>query len=472
MESKLSILIVDDESRVVDEIREFLKNKKYKVFSASLPSQAFKLLKENAIDIVILDVRLPEMSGLEVLEKIKAQNQNIEVIMISGHGDMNTVIEAMRRGATDYFAKPFRLVDIQSAITRTRRFIDLNRKLKAMETGLDRLSKQLLENIGSQLLGKSKAMKHLTALMAKVAHTDDTSVLILGESGTGKELVAHGIHYMSERNKNTFYSVNCSAIPESLFESEFFGHKKGSFTGATEDKKGWFEIADGGTLFLDEISDMPMGQQAKLLRVLEERKVSKVGSRETVSVDVRVIAASNKNLESLTRENKFRLDLFHRLSIFVIEVPSLRERMEDVPILTDYFIKMYATKHNENVTGISAEALELLNRHNFPGNIRELRNMIQRAVIMCEGNTLLPEHFTINRKNGSPHETPSGTTPSSEPADSNTGPDTENFDLESNEKRLIIKAMEKAGGNKAKAASLLNITWQALNRRMKKFGLE
>lgn len=472
MESKLSVLIVDDESRVVDEIKEFLRNKKYKVFSASLPSQALNLLKENHIDIVILDVRLPEMSGLEVLEKIKAQNQNIEVIMISGHGDMNTVIEAMRRGATDYFAKPFRLVDIQSAITRTRRFIDLNRKLKAMETGLDRLSKQLLENIGSQLLGKSKAMKHLTALMAKVAHTDDTSVLILGESGTGKELVAHGIHYMSERNKNTFYSVNCSAIPESLFESEFFGHKKGAFTGATEDKKGWFEIADGGTLFLDEISDMPMGQQAKLLRVLEERKVSKVGSRETVSVDVRVIAASNKNLESLTRENKFRLDLFHRLSIFVIEVPSLRERMEDVPILTDYFLKMYATKHNDNVKGISQEAINLLSRHNFPGNIRELRNMIQRAVIMCEGNTLLPEHFTLSRKTDNSFETPAGTTPLPEPSGSNASPDDENFDLESNEKRLIIKAMEKAGGNKAKAASLLNITWQALNRRMKKFGLE
>jgi DNA-binding NtrC family response regulator len=307
MESKLSVLIVDDEARVVEEIKEFLKRKKYQVFSASTPSQAFAQIEKQVIDIVILDVRLPEMSGLEVLEKIKAQNQYIEVIMISGHGDMNTVIEAMRRGATDYFAKPFRLVDIQNAITRTQRFIDLNRKLKVMETGLDRLSKQLLENIGSQLLGKSKAMKHLTAMMAKVAHTDDTSVLILGESGTGKELVAHGIHYLSDRNKKTFYSVNCSAIPESLFESEFFGHKKGAFTGATEDKKGWFEIADGGTLFLDEISDMPLGQQAKLLRVLEERKVSKVGSRETVTVDVRVIAASNKNLEELTEKNKFRL---------------------------------------------------------------------------------------------------------------------------------------------------------------------
>jgi len=472
MESKLSVLIVDDEARVVDEIKEFLKSKKYQVFSASSPSQAFVLLEKNTIDIVILDIRLPEMSGLEVLEKIKAQNQYIEVIMISGHGDMNTVIEAMRRGATDYFAKPFRLADIQNAITRTQRFIELNRKLKVMQTGLDRLSKQLLENIGSQLLGKSKAMKHLTAMMTKVAHTDDTSVLILGESGTGKELVAHGIHYMSERNKNTFYSVNCSAIPESLFESEFFGHKKGAFTGATEDKKGWFEIADGGTLFLDEISDMPLGQQAKLLRVLEERKVSKVGSRETVTVDVRVIAASNKNLEELTEKNKFRLDLFHRLSIFVIDVPSLRERMEDVPILADYFLKMYATKHNDKVKCISNEAMDLLINHDFPGNVRELRNLIQRAVIMCEGNELLPEHFKISRKNSNEnnHELSSQTSQSLDSLEREG--DNEDFDLESNEKKLILRALEKAEGNKAKAAALLRITWQALDRRMKKFGLE
>lgn len=469
MKSKLNVLIVDDEARVVDEIKEFLKNKKYQVFSASTPSQAFSLLEKNTIDIVILDIRLPEMSGLEVLEKIKAQHQSIEIIMISGHGDMNTVIEAMRRGATDYFAKPFRLIDIQNSIMRTQRFIDLNRKLKDMETGLDRLSQQLLKNIGNQLLGKSKAMKKLTTMMAKVAQTDDTSVLILGESGTGKELVAHGIHYMSERSKNTFYSVNCSAIPESLFESEFFGHKKGAFTGAIEDKKGWFEIANGGTLFLDEISDMPMGQQAKLLRVLEERKVSKVGSRETASVDVRVIAASNKNLEELTKQGKFRLDLFHRLSIFVIDVPSLHERMEDMPILADYFLKMYATKHNENIKSISEEALELLNNHNFPGNVRELRNLIQRAVIMCEGDKLLPEHFNISTIKSSELSSTDPTQISLNTTTDNN--ETENLDLEFNEKRLILKAMKKAGGKKAKAASLLNITWQALDRRMKKFGL-
>ncbi len=472
MESKLNILIVDDEERVVDEIKEFLKSKKYQVFSASTPTEAFKLLHEKTIHIVILDVRLPEMSGLDVLEKIKEKNQYIEVIMISGHGDMNTVIDAMRRGATDYFAKPFRLVDMQNAIMRTRRFIELNRKLKIMESGLDRLSKLLLENIGSQLLGKSKAMKHLTTMMAKVAQTDNTSVLILGESGTGKELVAHGIHYMSQRSKNTFYSVNCSAIPESLFESEFFGHKKGAFTGATEDKKGWFEIADGGTLFLDEISDMPLGQQAKLLRVLEERKVSKVGSRETVTVDVRVIAASNKNLEELTEQNKFRLDLYHRLSIFVIDVPSLHERTEDISVLSDYFLKMYATRHNDKVKRISNEAMNMLNNHVYKGNVRELRNMIQRAVILCEGEVLLPEHFNIGLKNETGNVNNTSVSKTDATANNIMDAEPEDFDLESNEKRLIIKAMEKANGNKAKAAQLLHITWQALDRRMKKFGIE
>jgi len=469
MKSKLNILIVDDEPRVVEEIKEFLKSIKYTVFSANKPSEAFVVLEKNKVDIVILDIRLPEMSGLEVLEKIKKKNPDIEVIMVSGHGDMNTVIEAMRLGATDYFAKPFRLVDIQNAIKRTQRFIALTQKIKMMESGLDLLSKKLLENIGSQLLGESPAMRNMTSMMNKVAQTDNTSVLILGESGTGKELVAHGIHYMSKRSKNTFYSVNCSAIPESLFESEFFGHKKGSFTGANEDKKGWFEIANGGTLFLDEISDMPLGQQAKLLRVLEERKVSKVGSRETIDVDVRVIAASNKDLEALTEKNKFRLDLFHRLSIFVVEAPSLRERKEDIPLLANYFLNMYAARMNKQITGVSDEAMILLKQHPFPGNVRELRNVIERAVILCEGNQLEVEHFKLHTKNGN------GINLSGNESTQNHTEELiedDNYNLEVFEKKLIQKALNKTGGNKAKAAMLLHITWQALDRRMKKFGLE
>ncbi len=471
MEEKIKVLIVDDEPRVVEEIKEYLKAKNYLVFSADNPSQAFEVLEKNDISILILDIRLPEMSGLEVLKRVKQQNPDIEVIMISGHGDMNTVIEAMRLGASDYFAKPFRLVEIQNAIQRTRRFVEMSRKLKEMQAGFDTLSKKLLENIGSQLLGESDSMKRMISMMAKVAQTENTSVLILGESGTGKELVAHGIHYLSGRSKNPFYSVNCSAIPEPLFESEFFGHKKGAFTGANEDKMGWFEITNGGTLFLDEISDMPLVQQAKLLRVLEERKVSKVGSNKAIDVDVRVIAASNKNLEELTHQNKFRLDLFHRLSIFVIEVPALRERKVDIPLLADYFVRMYTTRMNKKINGISKEAMKLLKSHSYPGNVRELRNIIERAVIMCEGTQLLGEHLNLGGSLSSGYSDAKTFSQNIPHDDVESIISEEGYDIEQFEKKLIEKALAKADGNKAKAASLLNITWQALDRRMKKFGL-
>lgn len=460
MES-LSVLLIDDEQRVLDEIEEFLINKKFKVLTAACAADGYKILEENQVDIVILDVKLPRVNGLEVLKNIKESHSTVEVIMISGHGDMDTVIEAMRRGAVDYFPKPFRLIDINNAILRTRRFVELNKKLKTAEANIDLLSKKLLENIGGRLLGISPAIKNLKEMIAKVAGTDNTSVLILGESGTGKELVAHGIHYLSKRNKAPFFSVNCSAIPESLFESEFFGHRKGSFTGALEDKKGWFEYADSGTLFLDEISDMPMVQQAKLLRVLEERKISKIGSHQIVDVDVRVIAASNKPLENMADENKFRLDLFHRLSIFVIEIPPLRDRREDIPELMEYFTKQYSNKLAKNITKIDDRVYEMVKTHPLPGNVRQLKNCIERAVILCEGDTLLPEYFRMTDYSANNHSS------ANHYDDLN-----EILDLEANEKKLVLRALEKAGNNKSKAASILNITWQALDRRMKKFGLE
>ncbi len=469
MNKKLSILIVDDEQRLVDEIGEFLKNKKFRVFSANNPLKALELVKENVPDIAILDIRLPGMSGLELLQEIKKLQPLTEVIMISGHGDMDTVIDAMRKGAVDYFAKPFRLADIYKAIVRTQRFIQINNELSMVKSNMDVLSKKLLENIGVRLVGNSKAMKEMINLMAKVAQTPNTSVLILGESGTGKELVAHGVHYLSERSNKTFYSINCSAIPESLFESEFFGHKKGAFTGADADKEGWFEIADGGTLFLDEISDMPLMQQAKLLRVLEERKVSKIGSRSSKQVDVRVIAASNTDLEKLANENKFRLDLFHRLNIFLINIPPLRDRKEDVPALINYYLKLYCRQFGKSTLKINEKAMEKLVSYNFPGNVRELRNIMERAVILCEGDELLPMHLQLSHKNGE------AVTRKNNPAAQRIVQEVisdEELDLEANEQRLIRKALAQVGDNKSKAAALLNITWQALDRRMKKYGME
>ncbi|MEJ2593793.1 MAG: sigma-54 dependent transcriptional regulator [bacterium] len=459
--AELSVLIIDDEQRVRDEIQEFLIKQEYLVYTAKDEKNAFGILKKKQVDIVILDIKLPGINGLDMLQKIKEEYPAIEVIMISGHGDMDTVIEAMRKGASDYFAKPFRLIDIHNSILRTCRLVELNEQLKTARSHVDLLSRKLFENTGGRLLGKSKAIKRLKEMMAKVAATEDTAVLIIGESGTGKELVAHGIHYLSERSSFPFYSVNCSAIPESLFESEFFGHIKGSFTGAMEDKDGWFEIADKGTLFLDEISDMPTLQQAKLLRVLEEKKVSKVGSHKAREVDVRVIAASNRNLEKLAGENKFRLDLYHRLSIFVIEIPPLRERREDIPLLTEYYTDLYARKLQKKISRIDDEVYELLNSHSLPGNVRQLKNCIERAVILCESDVLTSEHFHLNTVGESAKSKASAIYDDLE----------EMMDLENHEKMLIMKAMEKAKGNKTKAASLLNITWQSLDRRMKKFGL-
>lgn len=474
MSTQLNILVLDDEPRVLDEIEEFLVGKNYRVFTAGLPSVAFGILSAEEVNIMILDVKLPEMGGLEVLKKVKLSYPEIEVIMISGHGDMDTVIQAMRHGATDYFPKPFRLFEINNAITRTRRYIEVSSQLKSATASLEVLSRKLIESIGTQLIGESQAMKHVLHLMAKVSQADNTSVLILGESGTGKELVAHGIHYLSQRIRQPFYSVNCSAIPETLFESEFFGHKKGAFTGALEEKPGWFEIADKGTLFLDEISDMPLNQQAKLLRVLEERKVSKLGSKQSRSVDVRVIAASNQNLEEMAEKGTFRNDLFHRLSIFVIEIPPLRNRTDDIPLIARHFVEHYAKIMNKPALSIHPDAMNLLQQHHYPGNIRELRNIIERAVIMCEGYVIMPEHVTFKGK----ENIKTADHPSENEGVAMNHPDMDlpiltshNFDLEDNTRAIIIAALEASGNSKRKACELLNITWQALNRRMTKYGM-
>ncbi len=458
MDDILSILILDDEQRVQDEIEEFLVGRSFNVLKASTPSQAFTLLEENTVDIVILDIQLPEMDGLQVLAKIKKEQPEIEVIMISGHGDMNSVIEAMRLGATDFFPKPFRLVEIDQAISRTTRFIDLHTKLRKVKQQYTFLSKELQKNIGHQIIGKSSELKSIISLMDKVAGADPTTVLIMGDSGTGKELVARGIHYMSKRKDDYFHTVNCSAIPEMLFESEFFGHKKGAFTGADQDKSGWFEIANHGTLFLDEIGDMPPGQQAKLLRVLDEKKVMKVGSHKQINVDVRVIAASNRNLDDLVRQNKFRLDLYHRISSFIIEIPPLKDRKEDIPLLVDHFVKFYVDRLGKSIQYINPAISKNLKKYSFPGNIRELKNIIERAVILCESQELTWQDFELSMIGKMDKDT---TVPKEAAL----------MDLEGMERQMILRALKQAGDNKAKAAELLNISWQSLDRRMKKYDI-
>ena len=456
---QLNILVLDDEPRMRDEIEEFLSGQKYVVYKAGLPSEALAILEKTPIDILILDVKLPEMDGIEVLKRVKESHPDLEVIMISGHGDIHTVIESMRFGAFDYFQKPFRLPEINHAIERTKRFIILNEKLKITEHKFDLLSREIQKIFGHDLIGRSSAMKKVVDLMSKVALSGNTSVLITGESGTGKELVARGIHVLSERNRQFFFSVNCSAVPESLFESEFFGHKKGAFTDAREDKEGWFEIADKGTLFLDEIGDMPLTQQAKLLRVLEERKVSKVGSRVEVPVDVRVITASNRDLFELSKKRKFSPYLYHRLSTFVIEIPPLRDRKDDIPALLEYYIHYYAEQMKKQIKRIEPDLTERLLEYNFPGNVRELRNMVERAIILCDKSTIGWENFRFSIPEVEDSRLPHIAVG-------------ENLDLGEIEKTVILKALERANHNKSKAAVLLNISWQSLDRRMGKHGLK
>lgn len=453
----ISILVLDDEKRVREEISEFLVKNGNLVFQASNPAEAFELIESNHIDVAIVDIKLPQMSGMEVLKKIKESGLQTEVIMISGHGDMNSVIEAMRLGAIDFFPKPFRLSELTFAIQRSQRFIDLTRQLEVVSNSARILSEKLHHGTGNPVMvGKSHVLNHILELMHKVAKTDNTSVLVTGESGTGKELVAHGIHRLSSRNKFLFHSVNCSAISDSLFESEFFGHRRGSFTGSVEDRKGWFEAAHKGTLFLDEIGDMPVSQQAKILRVLEDRKINPVGSQKNIEVDVRVIAASNQALEKMAEEKKFRVDLYHRLSTFIIHLPPLRERKEDVPLIYKHFIDHFSSVMGKRINRISTEAEDLLLNYSYPGNIRELKNMIERALILCEGQELLPQHFPgiAGRKTSLIRK-----------------PQEEIMDLELVEQRLIEKALEKANNNKSKAAAMLNISWQSLDRRLKKFGI-
>ena len=458
MES-LSILILDDEKVFRDEIREFLENESFTVNAADKPSEAFKILEKLHVDVLILDLRLPEMDGFAVLEKVKQLYPHIEVIMITGHGDMDAVIQAMRMGAVEFFPKPFRLLDMKAAIKRTRRFIDLAHKLNEVNKSFELLSRDLMNNFGYEIIGTSKSIQQVIDLMRKVAQVSNTSVLITGESGTGKELVARGIHYLSSRRDSYFHAVNCSAIPETLFESEFFGHKKGAFTGANEDKAGWFEIANGGSLFLDEIVDMHPNMQSKLLRVLEERKIRRLGAVSDISIDVRIIAATNQNIADLIEMNKFRNDLYFRVNSFEIYIPPLRERPEDIPVLLKYYTDSLSKRMNKKISGVDSKVISAALSYPFPGNVRELRNMVERAIILADGDRLTLNEFTF-----------AGLKPADEELEG-AGVE-EVFDLDEIEKRAIIKALKSTNYVKTDAAQLLNITRQSLDRRLEKHNIQ
>lgn len=454
--SNLHILILDDERRIREELTDFLTDNEFVTYEAATPSEAFKIIELNPVDMAIIDINLPEKDGLTVLKEIKATNEEIEVLIITGQGDMDKAITAMRLGAADFFNKPIRLNEVLQAIERSKRYINLSRKYHNVNQNYNLLLHEMQENMGLQILGNSPQIQKVLQDITIASEHPDPAVLISGESGTGKELVARSIHYLSARKTSYFYAVNCAAIPEQLFESEFFGYEKGAFTGAITHKPGWFEIANNGTLFLDEIGDMQPLMQAKLLRITEDGKVHRLGANRDIPVNVRIITATNRDIEQLVASGDFRRDLYHRINTFQIKIPPLRERTEDIPILVEHFIRFYAAKTGKAITGIESALMDKLITYPYPGNVRELKNMLERAIILCNTSRLSDKHFSFDTC----------------PQDSNiNNSNTEVFDLEQIEKDTIIKALNKTGNNYLQAAKLLNITWQSLQRRLNKYNI-
>ncbi len=455
--NELKVLILDDESRITEKLKYHLEKRSFKVYTANTPKEGLSVLEEERPGVLILDVMLPGMNGLDILEKVKVEYPNLEIIMISGYGDMDMVIQAMRKGASDFIRKPFQIMDIQLAIERTEKFLFMQSKLEAAEDRGFLVSKELESLIEKDFVGDSPQIKKVLKMALKAAEDGDVNVLVTGENGTGKEIISRIIHFGSPRKKQVFAPVNSSAIPATLLESEFFGHTKGAFTDAREEKKGYFELANKGTLFLDEIADMPFALQAKLLRAIEENRIKRVGSNIEIPVDVRIISATNKNIEQLIEEQKFRIDLFHRINTIEINIPPLRERKEDILPLLNHFVKSIAKKKGKSIPGISDELVQKLRHYHFPGNVRELRNMVERAMILSDNVTLMPDDFLIKEDSN----------PKTERIVSSTG-----LNIDDHEKHLIEQALKESDLNQTKAAVLLGISRDAMKRKIKKFGIE
>jgi len=449
------VLIVDDEIGTRESLRMLLKNA-YEVFLAKNAEEAFLQIKEHSPDIVLLDIILPDLDGLKVLEKIKQKEPDVIVIMITATRTVKTAVEAMKLGAYDYVTKPFDTEELSLIIRRAL-------TTQALEKEVRYLREEIDKSCGfGNIVGKSKVMEDVFKIVRQIADSKST-VLIMGESGTGKELISRAIHYNSNRRNYPFVTINCAAIPETLIESELFGHEKGAFTNAIEKKLGRFEVAHEGTLFLDEIGELSLATQAKILRFLEEKEFNRVGGSKTIKVDVRLITATNKELTQLLKKGSFREDLYYRINVVPIVIPPLRERKEDIPLLIDHFIKKFDEENNKNVKGVSKEALELMMNYEWPGNVRELENLIERVIALTPNDHIQPNELplsliNISKINGLKEYILDGKVPFLKAE--------EEF-----ERGIILDALKRTNYVQSHAAEMLGISRRILKYKMDKLGI-
>jgi DNA-binding NtrC family response regulator len=445
-EAKGRMLIVDDELSVRDSLNKWFKEEGYEVGTAESASEALSRLAEKQWDIALLDIKMRGTDGIELQRRMHEIDPRLIAIMMTGYASVETAVAAMKNGAYDYVTKPLDPEDITLKVSKAlshQRANQENERLREQHAEITR---------PNELVGNSAPMRRMMDAIETVGPTD-TSVLITGESGTGKELVARAIHYASPRRYHPMVVIHCGALTETLLESELFGHEKGAFTGAQYRKKGKFEIAEGGTVFLDEIGDISLKTQTDLLRVLQEHEIARVGGNQQIKVDFRCIAATNKPLEQLVEEGRFRPDLFYRLNVFRIELPALRERREDIPLLADHFIRKFSKEMNKRIVRIAPAAMLLLQQHNWPGNIRELENAIERAMVVAQEPELREQDFMLKAKGA-------GTMTNG----------SESRTLDDIEKTHILRTLEECGGNQTRAAEILDIDRVTLHHKLKKYG--